>query len=243
MKYFLGNSVEEAKETHDLFVKTINHISREYSLRTGIDKTELFNEAFVALRNAKINYDPNKGGFKTYAVATIRRHLNDFIRDNSGIAIPRYMQRAVSLLRRVQALQEANNYESPIENFINEDYNNITYKQEELIALVTHLRRIAERAGVTLEKLVKRATHIPNDNYLPHNEIELAEGEPENNEIKIMINTILDKLNGDKLTIAIRIMEGESKKQIARELRKSDTWVSNQLKEIRALVYPALKDI
>lgn len=242
LKYFLGNTIEEAQETHDRFVNIINAISREYSLSTGIDKKELFNEAFIALSNAKINFTDKKGvTFDQYAKYSIKRHLNDYIKDNSVIGIPRYINRTVSLLRRLNNVLLANGHDTSAEDYIlncsdielNEaDYNKCN-------EILTYLKNIASRANVTLEKLIKRSNYIPSINLEINHE--LVEEPALDKDIKIIVTNLLEALTTEEKIIAWGIMEGKSKKAIAKELNKSDTWINSKLKEIGKKITPTQK--
>jgi len=242
LKYFLGETLEEAKVIHDEFVGIINTIAREYSLSTGVDKKELFNEAFIALSNAKKNYIKDKGvPFNKYALYAIKRHLNDYIKDNSVIGIPRYVNRAIALIRRLDSLLETNGYTISAEDYIlnnkeNIDLNETVYNK--CLEIVQYLNNVAIRANVSLEKLIKRANYIPQ--IIDTLDIEQESYFESDKDIKIMVSNLLNILTEEEKIIAKGIMEGKSKKAIAKELNISDTWINIKLKEIgkKALLPP-----
>ena len=118
LKYFLGSTIEEAKYIHDTFVKVINNIAREYSLRTGIEKTELFNESFLALRKAIENYNPEKGEFYPYAIVVINNSLKEYLKTTLLVTLPVYVRRATSLLYKIDTILFMNNYEQKTEEYV-----------------------------------------------------------------------------------------------------------------------------
>lgn len=241
LKYFLGDTIEEAKETHDSFVEIINSISREYSISTGIDKKELFNEAFIALSRAKVNFIETNGiPFVKYAKFSIRMHLNDYIRHNSTIRIPRYIKRAIVLLRRLNNVLGANGCEITAEDYILNYTSPISLTEKEYSKyneLMSYLKNIASRANISLEKLIKRSIYIPC--IKSDTDCELLEVSQTDALTKILVADLFEKLTEEEKIIANGIMEGKSKKAIAKEMNKSDTWVNSKLKEVgRKLLLP-----
>ena len=75
--YLLGDSLSEAEDTYLKFEKYINNLSNMYASASGIEKSELFGDAILALGKAKRDFDPRIGKFVPFAKFLIMDAMNE----------------------------------------------------------------------------------------------------------------------------------------------------------------------
>lgn len=230
--YFLGETIEEAEETHNRFVGLLNSLTKEYSLHTGLDKSDLFNEALFGLAEAVKKYDPERSNnFKDFALFKVKDKLNEYVRIyGSTVNIPKYIDQTMKLIKRINNIVETYGYSyNDINLILNKEYKNIDLSCNDLVKcekIYEKIQNIANRSSISIEKLLKRTEFIP---IFTENEIE----EVEYNEQSSGISEILDKLEEDEVEIALKLMEGKTYEEIAMDLNKSSSWVSDKIKIIR----------
>ncbi len=239
LKCFLGKTIKEAEQTHNEFSKLLNTIARNYSLSTGLDKADLFGEALVGLARAKRDFDSGRSdNFRTFAVFKIKDALNKFVRDNiCSVSIPTYVSRANNLINRLSDFLYSQNIDQDTIDYIihkgTVDDIDIPYDiKVRAKEIIIFLKRAAERADTTYEKLVSRASFLPVDKEL----LDFCDSERDDTFDKIVVDRIWQVMDDIDKEIAKMIMEDTSKKDIALHFNKSVTWVNNRLKKIRETI-------
>ena len=234
-KYFLGNTVEEAERIHNEYIGILNNIAKRYSLYTGLDKKDLFNEALFGLASAVKKYD-GRGGydFKKFAIFKIKDYLNSYVRKySSTISIPKYINQAINVINKIYKILEAyGDYEYiPIFDLIRyKEIYDLNLTDQDLLEYeqyINKLNNIAQRASISIDKLLKRVEFIPT--YSEENIESISNKVEENYELQNLLN----KLHDQERTIAIKLLENKTYAEIASEMGKSKTWVFDRIKNIR----------
>lgn len=240
-EYFLGNTVEEAEKIHNKFVGILNNIAKDYALHTGLDKGDLFNEALFGLSDAVVKYNPNRSGdFKNFAVFKIKDRLNHFVRLYSNtISVPKYIYQATKLLNQIdRVLEKYGDYDNSIVNFIkNKDFYDLDldYTDLDICEQAVHkLENIAERAGISVDKLLKRLEFIPTET--DGSDIDTIGQCDTEIEVSAELNNILSQLNEDERYISKALIQDKTYEEIGYEMNRSSTWVANKVKTIRKKV-------
>ena len=93
-EYFLAETADDAQALHDKFSETLNTLSYNYSVATGLPKSDLFGEALIGLARANRDWDSERSeDFKVYAIYRIKEALREFCIDNSSaIHVPMYIR-------------------------------------------------------------------------------------------------------------------------------------------------------
>ena len=236
LECFLGRTQKEAEEVHKEFSYLLNAIARNYSLGTGLDKSDLFGESLVGLARAKRDFDKGRSDdFKTFAIYKIKDCLNKFIRENMrSVIIPAYVKGANSLINRLRNLLEFHGLpDEEVDKIISEGVvDNIDLDceaMEEITKLVDYLRSSAKRANTTYEKLINRANFLPNDQQFD----DFCVSEEDRTIEKVLISQIWEIMDDTDKKIGSMIMKGETKKDIGAYFGRSITWVNNRLKKLR----------
>lgn len=242
-KYFLGNTIEEAEEIHNKFVGILNNIAKDYALHTGLDKGDLFNEALFGLSEAVVKYNPNRSwDFKNFAIFKIKDRLNHFVRlYSSTISVPKYIYQATKLVNKMnQMLEKYGNYGDTLINFIKDrdfyyldmDYTDIDFCEQ----TIHKLENIAERASISIDKLLKRLEFIPTE--VNDSNVDTVGQYDTEMETSAELDNLLSNLNEEEQYISKALIQDKTYGEIAYEMNKSSTWVAEKVKTIRKKVRP-----
>lgn len=234
-KYFLGDTVEEAEKIHNEYVGILNNITKEYSLHTGIDKKDLFNEALFGLANAVKKYDGRNGyEFKNFAIFKIKDYLNSYVRKySSTISIPKYISQAINIISKIQQIIEVyGDYEyiSVLEIIQDRKIYELDLSEQDLYKCEQYIHKldnIAQRASISIDKLLKRIEFIPTHSIT---DIEVVSDYTERD---YELKCLMDKLDYNEKIIAENLLQDKTYNEIALEMGKSKTWVSNRVKNIK----------
>lgn len=238
LKFYLGETMEEAEAVHKEFAPLLNIISRSYSLGTGLDKADLFGEAMVGLARAKRDFDIERSeNFKNFAIFKIKDALNKFVRENMcSVSIPGYIKDTnaqINRLRKVLECAEVDN--SKIDIIISEgkvyELEMPADLYEEATKIVGLIKNASRRAGVSYKTMVSRAMFLPLDDF----NIEDCSQE-DDIESKTLVSQLFEIMDETDQQIALMIMEDKTKSEIARHFGKSPTWVNNRLNAIKEKV-------
>lgn len=236
-KYFLGDTAEEAEETHNRFVIVLNKIAENYSVYTGIDKGDLFNEGLFGLAEAVKKFDSNRSdNFYNFALFKIKDKINNYTRKYEGhVSIPKYLNQAIILFNKITRLLEGVGIETDYVSFIAEgEYYYSTEIEEtdvsKIESCVRKLSNIAERSNTTLYKLLKRIEFIPQPE--PDLCIESV-GYKDISQEEKDIKEVVSKLGEEEFLISKYLMEGYTQSEIASKMNRSSSWVSGRIKKIR----------
>jgi len=243
LKYFLGNTPEEAEKTYKKFGRYLNKISSIYSMATGLEKGDLFGEAVLALSKAKASYEQDRGPFIKWASFKITDALNDFVANNSSIIhVPEYLLLANRLVNRLRLYLELCTDDNEVVNsIIYKGINELKMRspnlpywiEEEAEPILIKLERSAKRANISYEELVKRANFIPETTKVTHEFQEKELSHERQVLIKIYVSQMQAKMTDKEREISRLIMAGRSQKEIAKAMGKTPAWVSTQLKKMR----------
>lgn len=205
-KHFLGDTIEEAEDTHRQFSGLLNTIAYNYSMGTGIEKYDIFGEALTGLARAKKDFDPNRSdNFRNYAIYRIRDAINTYVRGfGTVVRVPAYLKAAH---RHLGQLQEG------------------CPKAAEL------LRKAAKRAGISTDTLIRRAELIPLDvEYEDQHTDEEAEQQLYT---ALVVERLKKHMKDDELYICDMIMAGNTYEEIAETFGKTPPWVVYKLRRLR----------
>lgn len=232
LQYFLGNTVEEAEANHNKFFNTINTISRNYSLSTGIDKKDLYSEALFGLADAleKYNSDSNMS-LNNFVIFKIKDKLNQYVRDTATcIKIPQYVHRSIKIVNKLRQILEDYGYVNiPTLELLSYNLYDTSIPYSTIVKYelyISSLNKIALRANTTVEKLLSRVEFIPVD-FVSE---ECVVSNPE--EI-LFYNYIESTLTDVELSIVKQLLDKKTKTEIALHFNKSIKWVSSRIESIR----------
>ena len=242
-KYFLADTPEEAEELYKEYYALLNNLSYTYSLSTNIDKSDLFGESLVGLARARKDFDPERSNnFRTFAIYKIKSALNEYVRKNSmSIAAPAYIRNAN---RHVMLLKDAFESCNTDLGYLLEAFEvgkletkslKIEWLRERAQDLFEKLSNGAERAGITVKELVKRAEHIPTDiKYDDYIGVEEANLEKEKRlEMALLIENMKSHLTETEIQICEHIMDDRTYENIAAKFGHTAPWVNQQLDKMR----------
>jgi len=236
-EYFLADSPEEAQALHDNFSSTLNTLSYNYSAATGLPKTDLFGEALIGLARANRDWDSKRSDdFKTYAIYRIKDALREYCIDNaSSIKVPLYIRTANNQFNELVSICES--YDIPVEMLVIEQEIPLVFDPQDAVRsaqLVTLLINAANRANVSMEKFVQRIQAVPSDelfeNQLPP---EVEEMQTRQLEAALVVDKLRQHMTQEEMVICVGIMEDRSYEDIAKQLGKSKSWVSNKLRDFK----------
>lgn len=232
LPYLLGNSEEEAEKTFRKYEGLLNKMAYSYSINTGIDKGDLFGEAISGLAKAKRDHDPNKASLTTYATRVITNTLNDYARKNAmTVSLPSYLRKAHGIIERLKGLLASYNIDfgTIVVEGIGEVPEDIKANYSYLVEKLTNA---AERAGINVVELVKRAEFIPISAEFEEDEFEadkIASSE-----------TLVAELRGWMTTeewfISQGIMEGKTYDEIGEGLGISGSAVGLKFNTLRTKI-------
>lgn len=230
----VGKSITKTKELLSDFSSFINTLTWSYYNLTGVDRTELFGEANVALLKACDDFDALKGdSFDSYAKFIIADALNEYIRANKVVvSIPRYIARANQIIKRMK--ETLNNDDAQFHAIINGKVD-VDSLESSVIEELTLLEAAAARAKTTVVDLVDRSEFLPRDNVDTTVIEEVITDNFKERELltKLLVKQIQSFLTEDELLISNLLMEGENANSISTKLNKSYKWVTNRIKSIR----------
>ena len=224
--YFLGFSEEEAEETYKLFENILNRLSNSYAITTGIEKEDLFGEALVGLSIAVKNRDYKKSikEFRAYAVKTIMSHLNNYIADMKTIVhVPTYILKANSYIVKLKLLLGV---EDIFSIFLTKPKGE---KEEEYSKLIGYIINAAERAGVTIEELIKRSEYLPvhDTSYKEQHKQE------EHSTDKLAVAEMKKHMTDEELIITDGIMKDKTFSEIGKDLNISGSAVHQKFTKLK----------
>jgi RNA polymerase sigma factor (sigma-70 family) len=236
-EYFLADTAEEAQALHDNFSSVLNTLSHNYSIATGLPKTDLFGEALIGLARANRDWDSKRSNdFKTYAIYRIKDSLREYCIDNAGsIKVPLYIMTANNQYKELMGICES--YDIPVETLVFDQEIPLQFDPADAVRsaeLVTLLINAANRAKVSLKKFVQRIQAVPSDetfeNQLPP---EVAEIHTRQLEAALVVDKLRQHMTQEEMVICAGIMEDRSYEEIAQQLGKSKSWVSNKLRDFK----------
>lgn len=202
---FLGDTEEEAEKIYKAFSKTLNSISYNYAMSTGLEKLDLFEESLLGLARARRDFDPDRShNFKTYAIYRIKDVLRTYIRENKSVVIvPTYLESARKHLDKIK--------------------NGCTKS-------APFLEKTAKRAGISLETLIERVELIPSEIEYDDS---VSVNTEETVNTTLLIQKLREHMRKDELQICDMIMEGRTYEEIGKMFGKSPSWVVYKLKKLR----------
>lgn len=233
LKHMLGNTVEEAEETFKEFSKVLNDLARSYSMKSGLERADLFGEGIVGLARAKRDFDPERSkNFKTFAIYKIKDAMHNHIRSSSRpTSIPAYIWRLNRWISEARVLLEGAGMTPSMADSVlcgqSMFAENVGERCEELLRFINDE---AERQGVNQEKLVRRAESLPSKEGVEETSDNSGIQELED---KIAVEDLRKRMNKTESLIADGIMEGKTHKEIAESLGYTTPWVTQQLKKMR----------
>ena len=80
--------------------KLLRKIANSYSVTTGVEFADLFQEAYIAYHEALKSFDPNKSKLSTYVWHCVSRHLRNYVKlekpymETVSIETPEVMNKA-----------------------------------------------------------------------------------------------------------------------------------------------------
>jgi RNA polymerase sigma factor (sigma-70 family) len=238
---FLGNTAEEAEKIYEEFKGVLNNLAFSYSVSTGLQKSDLFGEAVIGLARARRDFDKNRSeNFKGYAIVRIKDALNEYVRENkASVSIPAYLRSANALLQKIKGLLQQR-------GFYNEDIHILLSNEEiegnvpedienECREIAKNIKNIADRANITIRKLIERAVFIPLDTEIKESEnIEIAyDREEEKMHAALIVDKLKKFMTDEELQIAEGIMAGKTYAEIAEGQGKTPPWVLQKLEKMR----------
>jgi len=239
-EYFLADSPSEAERLYKDFEVTLNGFAYSYSISTGIDRSDLFIEALIALAKAAKDYDEARSkNFRMYAIFRIKDTLIQYTRKNSVVvSIPAYIKLANNNINKIKDILKKTDdldFEDYI-MFANLESTSLSDNdKKQCEEALRNLVAGAERARVNFNKFISRAEHIPIK--IEYEEDDIQNGdyarEMEKLDAALIVNSLKKKLDDVELSIANSIMEGKNLKQIAEEHNKTYSWVSQKVKSFR----------
>jgi RNA polymerase sigma factor (sigma-70 family) len=236
-EYFLADDPEEAQALHDRFSKILNTLSYNYSVATGLLKSDLFGEALIGLARANRDWDPKRSkDFKTYAIYRIKDALREFCIENaSSIRVPMYIRIANNQYNELVSICES--YDIPVEMLVFDQEIPHVFEPNDAVRaaeLVTLLINAANRTNVSMEKFVHRVQAVPSDelfeNQLPP---EVEEMQSRQLEAALVVDKLKQHMTQEEMVICSGIMNDLSYEEIAQQLGKSKGWVSGKLKSFK----------
>lgn len=246
-KYFLADNPKEAEELYEEFSNLLNSISYTYAVSSGLNKSDLFGEALIGLARARRDWDSSRSSdFKTYAIYRIRDNLNEYVRINANsVVVPSYIRKANLLINKLKDSLASENIEADEILFYGKlPENTVSDRVKESAQYcIDKLKNAAERANISLERLVERAEFIPLDVSELDKE-ESGHNWQEENRIhaKIIVERLQKFMNDDEVAICNGIMNDNSYDEIGKELGKSGAWVGLQIKKLRTKLILKLKE-
>ena len=243
-EYFLGKSIEEAEEIHKEYMKLLNKVAREYSLCTGLDKKDLVSESLFALAEAKVTFDSEKGeSFKQFVFFKVKDRLNEYVRENScSVKIPKYMERTIRLVNRIEKMLTEIGYEDIEGALINQNVCcNLRQVQKELDQQFDYLNNYAERANITTEKLVKRTRFIPTNVQAVFG-FEKEPAVDNNIEKKILVKEMFKHMSKQEQMVCVGIMSDKTYAEIAGKLKIPESKVKTTVRQLRKRFKTLFKD-
>lgn len=239
-RYLLGETLIDAEKTFKDFESYINNISNIYSVTSGINKSEFFGEAIIALGRAKKEFNKKLGDFIPFAKFLIIDGMNEYVRENRALVkIPSYINKANIVINRLKA--DINSFVHEPKDILYVDNYNDYNIPDDIIEKIKYnkeiLNKAAKRACITYDELLKRAEYLPlviseNDSLN-----ELASNTTHDSLVaKIIVDNIMPSLTDEEKLIAELIMEDKNRKEIGEILRRSDDWILNRIAKIKRKV-------
>ena len=234
-KLLVDKSVIKTKELLGAFSNFINKITRSYFIITGMDHTELFGEANLALLKACNDFDELRGSsFESYAKFIIVDALNEYIRSNKVVvSIPKYIARANQIINRFKKLLD---YDDAHFHAIIDGIVPVESLEDAVVSELRLLQAAAVRAGTSTENLVHRAEFLPQgciDLSIIEETVIDTNCKEKDILTKLLVEQIQTKLTADELLVSNMLMDGENTNSISIKLNKSYKWVANRINSIR----------
>lgn len=239
-QYFLGSTAKEAESTLKKFEAYLNNLASAYTAAVpSIEKSDFFIEGVQALAKAKKDFDPSRRvKFTPYAKFLIVDAMNECVRINRAVVkLPAYLSKANRVIYRIKILL------GDLEN----EWFQVLFKKDSQLPekakkSLKHYKQMlqnsANRAKITCEQLAERAEFLPS--VMLDDDVSDYELNADNNHNEMMAKIVVDKimpmLTEKERVVAELIMCDLNKSEIARIVKKSDMYVANQLKLIKAKV-------
>jgi RNA polymerase sigma factor (sigma-70 family) len=244
--HFLADTPEEAESIYARFQKMVNDFAYSYAMSTNLNRMDLFGEALIGLARAYRDWDPSRSeNFGTYARFVIKDALNEFVRDNLTIvSMPAYVKKANINLKNIKSICAAYNIDWRILVIDQE----IPQKLDMSDAIkcsksVSNLIQAAKRAKVDYEKFIDRVALIPEDiEYVDQTPFEVHKRESEMCEAAMIVEKLKEHMDKYELFICTGIMEDKSFEEIGKEMKKSKSWVSGKLKNLRERIVSMMEE-
>lgn len=235
--YFLADTPEEAEAIYSRFKKTLNNFAYSYAMSTNLNRTDLFGEALIGLARAYRDWDPLRSNdFEAYARFVIKDALNEFVRDNLTIVtIPAYVKKANANLKKIKSICAA--YDIDWKRLVIDQKVSTKMNTEDSIVctkLIENLLLAAKRAKVDYVKFIERIELVPeNVEYTDQTPFEVHKRESEMCEAAMIVEKLKEYMDKQELAICTGIMEDKSFDEIGKEMKRSKSWVSGKLKNLR----------
>jgi len=235
-KYLLGDTLIDAEETFACFEKYINNLATSYHFITGIDKSEFFGDAVIALGKARRDFDIKRSNnFIAYAKFLIVDSMNECIRNNITIVkIPSYIYKAHRIIARIKLLA-VNNCANITDVLYSDDYLVSESVKLKINEDKNKLKRAAERANLPYRELIKRAEYLPLTLSKEDGMKNLIHSNKTHDAMlaKIVVDTINPLLDKDEKSIAEMLMQDLPRSEISKKLGRSDDWILSRMDKIK----------
>jgi tRNA nucleotidyltransferase/poly(A) polymerase len=260
LKYYLGNTPEEAEENYKSFSQMLNRISASYATTTNLPQEHLFSNALIGLARALRDFDSTRSdNFKAYAYFRIKSVLNEYCNDNLSIVpIPNYIKLAHTHLNAIKMILGRYNV-SPesVQDFLSTGKTNkeiiLSVEEEDVVSCRNCFKRIADlsrNSGVPHANLIERAEFMPSDvsyedEYITQEDI--FKNESRSMWLALAVSKLKELMTDKELEIAESIMVGKTYEEIGEEQtpKRTAAWVKhlsvNKTKETRMKTLTALR--
>lgn len=237
-QYFLGSSAIEAEKLLKQFESYINNLASSYaSAAPSIDKSDFFIEGVEALAKAKKDFKPDRGvKFGPYAKFLIVDAMNDCIRRHRAVVqLPVYINKANKVIYKIKILL-GDREDDWFDILYNKDYPDQI--KEQLLHYKSVFEAAASRARLTPDQLAERAEFLPatvNDADVPVTALGIEDNH-DSIMARLVVDKIMPKLNDDERIVAELIMQDLNNSEIARRIGRSDMYVADRIRSMKAKV-------
>jgi len=238
-KCFIADTEEEGMELLRKFDMDLSMLSQKFSLVTGVDKQDLFQEGIIGLARAKRDFEEGRSeDFRIFAIYKIKDAMREFITSQaSNIKVPQYIrdaQRLADVLKKlVEKIGGLSMYSFSDLWRISGEFKATTESEqclaEDINKVKNSIKNLADRSHTSIIQLLDRAEIMPT---ITSSSIEFVEVDDfrvdhfseENNMVKYlhskdrvkMLKEILASNEFDLLYA--RFVEGKTLKELAPEL-------------------------
>lgn len=244
-KFFLANTASEAEDIYEQFSSLLNVLAKNYSEATGIPVQDLFGEGLIGLGRAYRDWDPKRGGFRSYATFRIKDAIIEMIRDHTAIVkVPTNMRKAQAMLNRLKLACEQ--IDVPYKEVINDTLMpySIPIKQKRyLLQLVGALIEYGRNAGTNdLYKFIEKLENLPEEvDFSEEISTEAQDRNQQMLEAALVVGKLKKFMDTEEIAICEGIMEDKTYEEIGKDLGKSKSWVSDKLKKLKESLLAQIK--